>query len=98
MSARRGRGCAVSDRHDFSVNEDELNRFWNDLAAGRPPSDQYDLSVDDVRLLSDFHARGTMPQSSSARERAQLKARTRIAAFQTEKEQYMSATIVKPAD
>jgi hypothetical protein len=87
----------VFDRHDPPVNDDELNRFWNDLVAGRRPAGEYDLSADDVQLLSDFHVRGTSSPSGAARERARRGVKVRIKTDRVERENVMSATTANPA-
>lgn len=87
----------MSDRHDNPVNDEELNRFWNDLAAGRRPGEEYDIAAADMSLLRDFHLRGTRLPSGSARERARLKAKVRSETNRIEREHVMTALIVTPA-
>jgi hypothetical protein len=76
---------------DPRIDEQELDRLWNDLAGHKPPSAPYDLpreAADAVRL---FHGLATTPPSDAARERVRREVLATI--DRLEQERAMEATV-----
>jgi len=73
------------------INELELDRLWNDLTAGRPPSAAYDLSVEAADTVRLFQVLTSTPPPDAVRERVGHRVMATI--DRSEKEQIMSNTV-----
>lgn len=88
----------MSDHLMTEPDDNELNRFWNDLIQGTRDQRGYAVPDEDRQTLTTFQTRGTSIQPGPARERAWQETLTRIDVNQPHKEYRMNSLAIEPSE